>query len=441
MSFRCVARCLFVLPVAGLLSASAWGQNPVSEAQNKLLAKRAAEADCYRKLTETVYGLQLNSETSVRDFVTESDQIRTAVNQFIKGIKANKPVYYDDGAAEVECEVTVAQVVTSIKQAHSTHYHGNKVTTTDIETITKKIQKDKITAVGSGAPRPEIPDLPPEVEQAIPPMPQDYTPPPTRSVPEIWKSVGPQGRLMAERAARVDALRKLLETIQGLRLTSETLVRDFVTESDEIATRAEGIVVGASEVGTYLHDDELIVEVTMEVPVERVLTKIKELHSEHYQGNRVTATHIENIKKTVERSTFQAVGMGVPPQKFLKEAQAKGVTSPEWFPEMISAIGEGTDPEMSTAQGKLRAARAAALDGLRKLAEQVYGLRIDAQTTVRDFVTERDEIRTQVDAVLTGSVQEPAAFEADVARVRVTIPAAEVWSVLNDQLRHERRRG
>ncbi|MCO6436158.1 MAG: LPP20 family lipoprotein [Phycisphaerae bacterium] len=424
-----------------LITPVAKAQNAVTDAQNKLLAKRAAEADCFRKLTETVYGLQLNSETTVRDFVTESDQIRTSVNQFIKGIRTQKPTYYDDGVAEVECEVTVANVITSIKQAHSTHYHGNKVTTTDIETISKRIQKDVISAVGSGAPRPDVPpDLPPQAMDQLPPLPQDYTPP-RRAIPEIWKSVGPQGRLMAERAARVDALRKLLETIKGLRLNSETLVRDFVTESDEIATRAEGIVVGASEVSTYLHDDELIAEVTMQVPVERVLTKIKELHSEHYHGNRVTATHIENVKKEIERDTVEATGMGVPPQRFLKEAEAKGVSSPDWMANVLQATGQGTDPEMNTAQGKLRAARAAALDGLRKLAEQIYGLRIDSNTTVRDFVTQRDEIRSQVDAVLTGAFQEPATFSEDVATVVVTLPAAEVWSVVNSEIRHERRSG
>ena len=48
----------------------------VAEAQKKLLSKRAAEADAYRKLAEAVYGLQINSRTYVKDYVTESDEIR-----------------------------------------------------------------------------------------------------------------------------------------------------------------------------------------------------------------------------------------------------------------------------------------------------------------------------------------------------------------------------
>ena len=93
---------------------------------------------------------------------------------------------------------------------------------------------------------------------------------------------------MAIRAARVDAQRQLLERIKGLRLNSNTLVRDFITEYDEIRTRAEGLVIGASEVSTYLHHDELIAEVTMEVPVQKVIEKIKELHNAYYDDGDVS---------------------------------------------------------------------------------------------------------------------------------------------------------
>ena len=38
-----------------------------------------------------------------------------------------------------------------------------------------------------------------------------------------------QNKLLAYRAARADAIRKLAERIQGLTITSETKVKDFVT--------------------------------------------------------------------------------------------------------------------------------------------------------------------------------------------------------------------
>lgn len=413
--------------------------DPAKDAQNKLLAKRAAEADCYRKLTETVYGVRLNSSTFVRDFIAESDEIRTGVDAFVRGIRLGPPRYFDDGTCEVDGEVTVAKLVTTLKEIHSAHYHGNSVTTTDFESIKESVKSEIIRATGSGAPRPEIPELPPGFEGAISPLPSGYVPSP--SVPPLWKSVGGQGRLMAERAAEVDAMRRLLEQIKGLRLNSTTLVRDFITESDEISTQASGIVIGAAVVSKYLHSDELIAEVTMEVPVEKVVTRIKELHSQHYHGNKVTTTDITNIKNTVEREMIRATGSGVPPARFISEARSAGVDMPEWMGRSIQATGQGTDPEIQTAQGKLRAARAAELDAMRKLAEQLYGLTISSTTTVREFVTQHDAVATQVDAVLAGAVATEPRFEGDVATVTVSLPAAEVWSVVHQHMMTLQRRG
>jgi len=82
---------LMALALLGLTTASANAQD-VDAAQNKLLAKRAAQADCYRKLAETINGVQITSDTLVRDFVTESDQIRTGVDQFIRGVRLGQRI-------------------------------------------------------------------------------------------------------------------------------------------------------------------------------------------------------------------------------------------------------------------------------------------------------------------------------------------------------------
>ena len=426
--------------IVSVSSPPALGQSP-ADAQNKLLAKRAAEADCYRKLAETVYGVKITSDTYVRDFVTESDEIKSRVDTFVKGIKLGRPRYYEDGVCEVDAEVTVAKLITTLKEIHTQHYRGRRVTTTDIEEIKTRIQKDVIRVTGSGAPRPDLPpDLPPGVEELIEPLPSNYAPT-MLSVPPIWKTVSGQGRLMAFRAARVEAFRQLLERIKGLRLTSDTLVRDFVAEYDEIAANAEGIVLGASEVRRYLCSDELIAEVTLQVPVERVVTKLKELHTQHYKGRRVVTTDIEEIKKHIERQYIEATGSGVPPARYMAVTADAGYVMPDWITFPVKAIGEGTDPAIETAQGKLKAARAAHLDALRKLAEQIYGLRISSTTSVRDFVTEYDDIATQVDAVLSGAVASDPTFQGGIARVEVTILGADVWRVVHQQMLIVKRRG
>jgi hypothetical protein len=98
-----------------------------------------------------------------------------------------------------------------------------------------------ISATGSGAPNPQAPNI-------------------------------AAARLGAERAAKADALRNILETLKGVRIDSQTLVVNAMTESDVIRTQVQGIVQGARVVNTrYLSDGA--VEVTVEVPITGPLTQ------------------------------------------------------------------------------------------------------------------------------------------------------------------------
>jgi hypothetical protein len=74
----------------------------------------------------------------------------------------------------------------------------------------------------------------------------------------------PQARPMALRAAKLDALRNLLETTKGVQIDSHTMVNDFMVSSDVIAARVDGMVKGAQVVKQeYLSDGT--VEITMQM--------------------------------------------------------------------------------------------------------------------------------------------------------------------------------
>lgn len=75
-----------------------------------------------------------------------------------------------------------------------------------------------------------------------------------------------QARAMAERAAMVVALRNLLEIVKGVRVDSETVVENFITKSDIIRTRVEGVVRGAMPVKKqYLSDGSVEIMVGMKM--------------------------------------------------------------------------------------------------------------------------------------------------------------------------------
>lgn len=76
---------------------------------------------------------------------------------------------------------------------------------------------------------------------------------------------GPRARLMAERAARTDAYRKLTEEVYGLELRTGTTVRDAVLADDEIHTEVEGFIRGARVIATRDRADLGFVEMDMEL--------------------------------------------------------------------------------------------------------------------------------------------------------------------------------
>lgn len=79
-----------------------------SAAQKRLMAKRAAQTDAYRQLAEAVNGVQVFAQTTVKNFVTESDVIRLQVQAVIKGARPVGPVrYLSDGSVEMDLEMPV----------------------------------------------------------------------------------------------------------------------------------------------------------------------------------------------------------------------------------------------------------------------------------------------------------------------------------------------
>ena len=64
---------------------------------NSITGYRAAKVDAMRNALEEVQGVNIDSDTTVRDSITASDMVRTRVNGMIKGAKVVKKYRDDDG--------------------------------------------------------------------------------------------------------------------------------------------------------------------------------------------------------------------------------------------------------------------------------------------------------------------------------------------------------
>lgn len=97
-----------------------------------------------------------------------------------------------------------------------------------------------------------------------------------RDLAQAWRGIAPLPqadyaalfggfiRLAAERAAAVDAYRRLAEKIHGTVVTSSTTLRDFAVADDRVDIAVNGLVQGAEEVAKTYYSDGSI-DVTLEI--------------------------------------------------------------------------------------------------------------------------------------------------------------------------------
>ncbi|MBN2011002.1 LPP20 family lipoprotein [candidate division KSB1 bacterium] len=168
----------------------------------------------------------------------------------------------------------------------------------------------------------------------------------------------PSQRATAIRAAKLDAWRNLLETIQGVSLTSETTVRNAMVENDVIQTRVQGILKGFTTVGEpkYLSDGS--VEVTVEMPLTGALTDALLPTGQGWGMGQPMPTPSQPTNAVFTGLIIDAKGLGLRPAmapKVLDEAgnevYGSKVVSREWAVQMGMV---GYDKEVTRAKSNDR---------------------------------------------------------------------------------------
>ena len=197
-------------------------------------------------------------------------------------------------------------------------------------------------------------------------------------LPEIWEKAGPRERLKATRAAELDADRLLVERIYGVQVDSDSTVGDLALRDDSIAAAASASLVGALLVGEPEYFDDGRVEVVKAVKIEQVIETLRRKTKEKLRadGTSETVAFDEKTELATEGKVLEVQGNAALPG--------------------------------SLGHQKVMAKRAAELDAYRHLARRLMNIRIDSQTTVRDYCLESDEIVASLSRVLKGA--EPTAI-------------------------------
>lgn len=76
--------------------------------QRRLMAKRTALADGYRRLSDALDAIRVTSEAHLRDLTAVDDQTRLGVNDLIREARTTDVHYWADGSVEVTLEVPLS---------------------------------------------------------------------------------------------------------------------------------------------------------------------------------------------------------------------------------------------------------------------------------------------------------------------------------------------
>ncbi len=100
-----------VLPDWYTVTGTGVADESLPPAQARLMAMRAAREDAWRQLLEAAKGIQIDSATSVRDFIAQDDAIRSRVMGVIRGAQQiGEPRYLRDGSVEIDMRLDMNRV-------------------------------------------------------------------------------------------------------------------------------------------------------------------------------------------------------------------------------------------------------------------------------------------------------------------------------------------
>jgi hypothetical protein len=292
-----------VLLAAGALlagSSEAWALS----AQEKLLARNAAEVDAYAKLTKEVKGLWIDGIDVVKNFVSEESVRNVRFDAFVRGARILRAVDHPDGMCEVEMEITLEEFVRNVEELKKTTYKGKKKY--EFITIKEITEQRTIRVTGFGAP--------PAAEAAPEPA-------PARAVPDgfaqkafavLGDRYTAQQKLMGKNAAEIDALGRLAKEVKGLWIDGIDVVKNFVSEESVRNVKFDAFIRGAQFIDFDVSADGMV-SATAQITLTQVIRNIEIIKKTKYKGkddDDIKTKITEKITETNVPLVITVVGYG-----------------------------------------------------------------------------------------------------------------------------------
>jgi hypothetical protein len=280
--------------------------------RERLKSLRAAELDGDRLLAERIYGLQVDAETTVANLASTNDRVGAAVSATLIGsVTTGDPEYLADGTVQVVRAVKIQEVINTLNTAVKGKIlsDGTRQTLSNKTKTTSEVKDSVIDVMGNAA---------------------------------LPYSEGHQ-KIMAKRAAEIDAYRRLAGRMLGIKVLGATTIRDMALENDELVSALSHVLKGATQSAITYNKDDGSCEVTMTITTADVLRTTKRI----MKGDKLQTT----IKDEIKEKSFSETGRGAMPDiaKAESPAESKTESVPANQPTIDAEVkAPGKDPFFET---------------------------------------------------------------------------------------------
>lgn len=438
---------LFIFIMTAL---SFFAQTAVAEIESNLLlkARNFALVDGYQKLRANIGDTMLNPALKTRDYLAEKPEMQEEFERFLLTAEQLGETRIQERpdrfiGAETDMRITFL----SFKQFMSKmqFYRGPGKLPPDLSGLSTMKPID-FTVTGQAVinrsaviPAPASDGKEPEgSEKPLPPSGLS----PISGIAG-WEHITTAGRLKTEQTALSDARRKLAGLIEAMPLTETLTVSDLTAANEAVRTQLTAFIQGLSPLSPYRYYEGGIVEVDLGSPVETIIftlekARISEINAdETLQTSEVFRTPIMRMLEWLETDMVTATGSAsANPDDYREQSDeaVSGESIPSWVYRSLEASGIGiSQPGATGRAGQRTAVFNAQLNARQALVEKAYELKIDKETTIADFVNEREENKDAVGLFLGGMklASEPEFLDDGSVKVTVTIELEKLWHIVN----------
>ncbi len=400
-----------------LLLCALYSTNIEAQEENfkeKLLLGARSEARL--QLIEAIKEITITSNTKLRDYAFNNSAFDKKLQDIVKKAdEISEPVYQENKICRITLAIPFSVVLKELKAFYEEVPEQKDFLREHLSKLEEASSQRIFYATGVAQEEPTI-----------------EKPVQNKKKSSFWTRVTSQGKLMALRAAKVDAYRNLSETIKGIQVTSKTKVENFVTQSDQIQAAFDKFIFGMEITGSPVYKEEGVVEVTVQVAPQKVIDLLMQ-----WRETQEDQKQFKDLSSKL--GTIEVKGTGVPPQQYIKEEKEASSDSsshtnewPSWATQRLNVTGIAASENKNSLESFDHLKAKAKEDAYQKILRQIRELPWGESTL--DKLFEKRGLSSSKMFVLLESLVEVHAREVSsgVVIVEMEIPLARLWKVLKE---------